>query len=292
MYELIQAGENTFYMDCPSKVGFYRTGENTVVLIDSGSDEGAARKVRQILDRENWTAEKILVTHSHADHIGGNAFLQKRTGCEIYAKGMERSVCTDSLFEPVSLYGGMPPRSARSKFFMAQTSTVGELTDECLPEGMKVISLPGHSYDMCGFETPDGAVFLADALSSKETLDKYGVVVIFDVEAYLATLEKIKTLEGNIFIPSHVAASGDMKELAQYNIDQTMKIAECITEICTEPTIPDAVTAKLAERFGITLDMNQYLLVGSTVRSYISWLQEKNGLEAVFENGMLLWRRV
>ena len=291
MYELIQAGENTFYMDCPSKVGFYRTGENTVVLIDSGSDEGAARKVRQILERENWTAEKILVTHSHADHIGGNAFLQKRTGCRIYAKGMERAVCLDPLFEPVSLYGGMPPKSARGKFFMAQPSVTEELTSECLPEGMKVIDLPGHCYEMCGFETPDGAVFLADALSSKETLDKYGIVVIFDVGTYLDTLEKIKTLDGKIFIPSHVTAAEDMKDLAQYNIDATMKIAESILSVCAEPMIPDAVTAKLAEMCGITLDMNQYLLVGSTVRSYISWLQEKNELEGIFENGMLYWRR-
>ena len=27
MYECVQAGENTFFMDCPSRVGVYRDGE-------------------------------------------------------------------------------------------------------------------------------------------------------------------------------------------------------------------------------------------------------------------------
>lgn len=36
MYELIQAGENTFYIDCPTKLGVFRTPQGAY-LIDSGT---------------------------------------------------------------------------------------------------------------------------------------------------------------------------------------------------------------------------------------------------------------
>ena len=39
------------------------------------------------------------------------------------------------------------------------------------------------------------------------------------------------------------------------------------------------------------MNFEQYVLVGSTVRSYLSWLKDKGMLTAVFEDGMLLWRR-
>ena len=35
MYELISAGENTYYMDCPAKVGIVRTGAGRGVLLGS-----------------------------------------------------------------------------------------------------------------------------------------------------------------------------------------------------------------------------------------------------------------
>ena len=79
---------------------------------------------------------------------------------------------------------------------------------------------------MVGFRTPDGAVYLADCLSSRETLDKYQIGFIYDVEAYIKTLEKVKTLTGKIFIPSHAAASEEIAGLAQYNIDKVYEIAE------------------------------------------------------------------
>ena len=50
MYELIQAVGNSYYIESPAKVGLFKTGENEVCLIDSGSDKDAGRKIRQILD--------------------------------------------------------------------------------------------------------------------------------------------------------------------------------------------------------------------------------------------------
>ena len=97
---------------------------------------------------------------------------------------------------------------------MAQGSNAEYLTKDVLPKGFAMIDLPGHFLDMVGFRTPDGVVYLADCLSGRETLDKYQIGFIYDVGAYIKTLEMVKTLKAKIFIPAHAAAAEDISELA------------------------------------------------------------------------------
>ncbi len=170
MYELIQVSNNSYYVNCPAKIGIYRCEDNGVYLIDSGNDKEAGRKVRQILDKNGWTLRAILVTHSNADHIGGCKYLQAQTGCAIYAPGIECDFTRHTLLEPSFLYGGYPPKALRHKFLMAQSADARELTAQTLPEGFELIPLPGHFFDMVGFRTPDNVVFLADCLSSLDSL--------------------------------------------------------------------------------------------------------------------------
>ena len=44
--------------------------------------------------------------------------------------------------------------------------------------------------------------------------------------------------------------------------------------------------------YGLGMNFEQYVLVGSTVRSYLAWLLDQGRLAAVFEDNRLLWRRV
>ncbi|WP_027995950.1 hydroxyacylglutathione hydrolase [Simplicispira psychrophila] len=53
-------------------------------------DPGAADPVFQALDRLGVTLQAILVTHHHADHIGGVAALRQASGAVIYGPARER----------------------------------------------------------------------------------------------------------------------------------------------------------------------------------------------------------
>ena len=50
MYELRQAGEETFYLECPAKIGIYQPRPGEVYLVDSGGDKDAGRRVRKLLE--------------------------------------------------------------------------------------------------------------------------------------------------------------------------------------------------------------------------------------------------
>lgn len=290
MYELIQAAPNTWYIDCPAKMGLVRVDGDGFFLIDSGNDKEAGKKALKLLDQNGWKLLAVLNTHSHADHIGGNRLLTERTGCTAYAPGMEAAFTRWPVLEPSFLYGGFPPKALRNKFLMAQPSEVLDLSALPLPPGMEILPLPGHFFDMVGVKTPDGVWFLADCLSGANIVEKYHVNFIYDVGAYLDTLDKVEKLEGSCFIPAHAPACTDIAPLAALNRAKVLEIAAVIRELCRTPAFPDQILKGVFDRYGLTMDFNQYVLVGSTVRSYLSWLLDRGEVSARFEGNTLLWQ--
>lgn len=291
MYELIPVAPHTYYIQSPAKIGVVETSDGHVVLIDSGNDKEAGRKVRQHLDRQGWTLDAIYNTHSNADHIGGNAYLAKQTGCALYAPGIEAAFTQHPILEPALLYGGYPMKALRHKFLLAQESNAQPLTPEHLPAGFELIPLPGHFFDMVGLRTPDDVVFLADCLSSQATLDKYQISYVYDVAAYLDTLERIKEMHAALFVPAHADATEDIAPLAQYNIDKVNEIAAHILDFCAAPHTFEEVLQHLFTSYDLAMTFEQYALVGSTVRNYLSWLLDSERLSATFTDNRLLWQR-
>lgn len=291
MYELIPVAPHTYYIQSPAKIGVVETSDGHVVLIDSGNDKEAGRKVRQHLDRQGWTLDAIYNTHSNADHIGGNAYLAKQTGCALYAPGIEAAFTQHPILEPALLYGGYPMKALRHKFLLAQESDAQPLTPEHLPAGFELIPLPGHFFDMVGLRTPDDVVFLADCLSSQATLDKYQISYVYDVAAYLDTLERVKEMHATLFVPAHANATEDIAPLAQYNIDKVNEIAAHILDFCAAPHTFEEVLQHLFTSYDLAMTFEQYALVGSTVRNYLSWLLDSERLSATFTDNRLLWQR-
>ena len=289
MYELIQAGAHSYYINCPAKIGVYAADPDAVYLIDSGSDKDAGRKVRQIMERQGWRLQAILNTHSNADHIGGNHYLQAQTHCTVYAPGIEAAFTRFPILEPSFLYGGFPCEELRHKFLLAQESDVTDLAEAHLPQGFETLPLPGHFFDMVGFRTPDGTVFLADCISSRDTLDKYGVPFIYDVAAYLQTLDQVEALEAPLFVPAHAEAASDVRELVRYNRAKVLEIGETLRSICGTPLCFEEILQQAFAHYGLTMNFEQYALVGSTVRSFLTWLKDSGRLSASFQSNMLLW---
>ncbi len=292
MYELVHLTGNSFYIRSPAAIGLVRLEGDDVCLIDAGNDRDAGRRVRKVLDGEKMHLTAIYNTHSNADHIGGNQYLQRQTGCRIYAPGIECAFTRWPLLEPSFLYGGCPPKDLRHKFLLAQESPALELTPQDLPSGMELIPLPGHFFDMVGFRTSDSVVYLADCLSSREALDKYVIAFLYDPAAYLQTLEKVKAMEAEWFVPAHAEPAQDIAPLAQYNIDRTLAAADLIVELCAEPRTFESILQALFTRFDLLMTFEQHALVGSTVRSYLAWLRDTGRITARFENNLLLWERV
>lgn len=292
MYELVQVGLQSYYIESPAKIGIYRQSDNQVYLIDSGSDKDAGRRCRKVLDEQGWTCRGILVTHSNADHTGGCAYLQKQYGCKVFSGGIEAAITAYPVLEPSFLYGAYPFKELRHKFLMAQPCEVTSFTDADFPKEVEILPLPGHFFDMVGFRLPDGTAYIADCLSSAETLEKYQLSFLYDVVGYLDTLDKVASMDARMFVPSHAAPTENIAPLCGQNAEKVKEIAAHILSLCVVPMPFEDLLTRLFDDYGLTLTYEQYVLIGSTVRSYLAYLKDGGEIEGLIENNRLLWKTV
>lgn len=289
MYELVQVGEKTYYINCPAKMGIYKINDTDVCLIDSGNDKDAGKKVLKILDANKWKLTMIINTHSHADHIGGNNLLQQRTGCKIFSVGVDTAFVQYPILEPSFLYGGYPCKEIRNKFLLAQPSKVEELTEDFLPEGMKMLRIDGHSFSMVALKTEDDIWFLADCLTSETIIQKYHISFLYDVKAYIESLQIVKTLSGKLFIPAHAEPTEDIQKLVHINLEKVTEVISNLKDICFNPISFDDILKAIFDKYDLTMDFNQYVLVGSTIRSYLTYLRDLQIVGIQFADNKLLW---
>lgn len=292
MYELIQISEHDYYIDCPAKIGLVRIDDTNVVLIDSGSDKDAGKKVLKHIDANGWTLTAIYNTHSHADHVGGNQLLQTRTGCKIYAKGRECLYANYPELEPSGLYGGRPFKDIENKFLMAKPSEVHRLSNENVPAGFQILDLPGHSFDMVGFLTPDGNAFVADSIIAKSTIKKYGIGYLWSVTDSLRTLENLKSLQAKKYIPAHADVTDDISSLIQANIDGILDVKSKLVQMCYDPMTFGEILKKIFVEYGLVMNAQQYVLIGSTVRSYLSDMYTEGKLSFEFIDNEMKWKTI
>lgn len=288
MYELIQVGNNTFYMDSPNKIGFYRYDNNKIYLIDSGNGRDYAKKVLKILDEKGWELEGIINTHSHADHIGGNDTLEKRTGCKISTNEIEHAFTKYTILEPAFIYGAYPPKRLQKKFLMAKPSNAS-VDFNNIPEGLDIINLPGHSYDMIGVKTDDNVYFIGDSLFPKEVLNKYHIATIYDIKNFLRTLDYLEKLKGDFFIPTHAEASSNLKNLIELNRNKVFEIINLLLDILKRPLSLNVITKKVFDYYQIEINYVQYHLVEGTLKAFISYLIDEKKVDVIFDNNFLLY---
>ena len=73
------------------------------------------------------------------------------------------------------------------------------------------------------------------------------------------------------------------------NRAKVLQIIESIKAICSQPVDSEEVIKKVFDEYQLTMDWNQYVLVGSTVRSYLSYLLDQKQLKVEFVENRLLW---
>ncbi len=288
--ELVKVGEKTYYIKNATNIGVYKINDNDVYLIDTGNDKDAGKKILKIIDEYGWNVKGIITTHSNADHIGGNKVIQDRTDCTIFASNMEKSFTEFPILESSFLYGGYPFKDIRNKFLLAKESVVTPIKNN-LPEGLEYFALKGHFFDMIGIKTSDNVFFLADSLFSEETIAKYHLFFIYDVREFLNTLDYLSTLNGSLYIPSHCEATSDISSLIELNRNKVSEIMNKIYNVCKEEMTFEEILKYVFDEYNLTMNENQYVLVGSTIRSYLSYLRDENKLSYEFKNNKMLWKQ-
>jgi glyoxylase-like metal-dependent hydrolase (beta-lactamase superfamily II) len=153
-------------------VNFYVVANgDDLTVIDTGISAADSDRLEAGLKTQGWSldnVQRVLITHAHADHIGGLPELQKRANVQTYAHKYTASIIRGEqemdFADPAEL-GGLSRlmrrflRSPSEKAQVEHELEGGEILDEVLP-GFQAIHTPGHTHGHLVYWWPEQRVLI------------------------------------------------------------------------------------------------------------------------------------
>lgn len=291
MLELIKLGDKTYCIKSPVNVGVYKLDEENVCIIDTGNSKDFGKIIDKILTENHWNLKYIINTHSHADHIGGNQYLQNKYNCRIFSSKIESYFIKEPLLEPAMLYSANPPTEMLSHFLKADESFCEEIENFKI-EGLNFINLSGHSLGQIGVITSDGVCFCGDSYTSKKILNKYAIQYVYDINVYLQTLEMLKTTDYKYYVPSHGEIEKSCKNTININIENIVNIENTIMNIICDEVSYNDFLSKIFEIYHIKLNITQYHLISATLKSFLTKLESDKKIKFIYKDNELIIKSV
>ncbi|MCP3026656.1 MBL fold metallo-hydrolase [Halobacillus sp. A5] len=268
-----QINEHCFYYNSAVNIGYVTDGL-TGLLIDTGIDRSAVKKVEKELQNLGLPLTHLFITHAHADHYGGAAYLQKNYNLHTCAPPLEAAILENPSLEPLYLFGGNDPLpELHNKFLEAPAMQVdeiikeGELSIGTIP--VRAISTPGHScQQMCLliYET----LYAGDAYFSTEQLHKHKVPYITDASQTIESLNKLLQVSCSGAIPGHGTYEENFQDTVQANIEYHEQLLMWLEEVLKKEMTQEEVVREMCRGFEVrTPQLSQWLLYRTAVTAYL-----------------------
>ena len=273
-----------------------------IYFIDTGEDADFAQKLYEAC--ENFfgkiAVKAVICTHAHADHIGGNAWIKQKTGCQIWATQSEKSCAETPQIQSLSFYGAFPLPELDTPYFRAPQCFVDRVIEggqkiSCGALEFEFVPLPGHSFDMVGIlaTAPGGKkVFYAgDGIFGRSMLNRFWTPFVVDVQSFKESLARMAKIKADFFVPSHGSVYDQASELAELNLISTISNERLIEEILAQPKTHEELLKAFADKSSMELRLSQFMLIGSTLRSYLTYLYKEGRVRWFFENNKMYWQK-
>lgn len=278
--------------------------ETDIYLIDTGTGEQDGKDILKIL-KSLYPEKKIkaiLNTHSHADHCGGNYIIQKETQAEIWTPEKESHIMAFTNLSAATCWGGNPFEELKNPVFTTENNTtatkiingkiinLNSINISCIP-------LPGHFLDQTGFLVFDKdkntkAFFLGDGFFGSSMLKRFWIPFMYNPVEFRNSINRIENTNADYYIPAHgeIYTKENINAIAEINIMVTLELESLIINLLKkEPMTQERLLKKAADYAEIKLKMNQYILIGSTIRSYLSSLYDRKLIRFEIINNEMIW---
>ncbi len=291
MFEVKHIKGNTYYFEAFSNIGIYCKDDGKAILIDSCDHMRMVKNVDSFLTERGLTVEAIINTHGHADHICGNKFFSEKYGCRILSTEMEKFFIRNPHLEMDFYFEGIQHDKRQNPFYTVEATDSEVITKDNLPEGFSIVALPGHSFEMIGVRTPDNVLFLSDSLLSEFTWENHKLPFFNHVNTSLATLERIKEMEADFFVPTHDKITTDIRQAADYNIRKLNERKDLICSFC-EGLCFDEIIFLLIEKCQINVRPGKYAMYTIMLRKLLQSLIEDGRITSEYKGMTLIYKKV
>lgn len=129
--------------------------DSTAIVVDPGAD---AERIYAKLSELGVTAQAVLLTHGHVDHIMAADSIRKKYGCRIYAGEKEKELLHDTEQNLTEMFTKPYTLDADCYVKDGQMLTIGDLV-------FQVLYTPGHTIGGVCYYVPEyQVVFCGDTI--------------------------------------------------------------------------------------------------------------------------------
>ncbi|MFW8628222.1 MBL fold metallo-hydrolase [Deinococcus sp. ME38] len=271
-------------------------GRGGALLVDTGLDDGHARKLLRGLTERNLTPTGILNTHSHADHHGGNAFILKKfPELKVFAPPLEDAVITHPILEPITLFGARPPRELQNKFLLAPPSPARLAPEPGLTRiggaVVELLEVAGHASMMYAVRVGE-VLYAADALFGGAALAKHPLTFCADSALQKEAAARLGELEGvRVTLPGHGDPTPDLRGLVEVNLAAYARTTAAVLEaVQVGAAGVDDLLARVCGALGVQMtNAGAVLLNRAVVSAHLTELLEAGQVSMKVDGNRLLF---
>lgn len=274
---LVKISGNSYLFTADVTVGVYfNEHDRTALLIDSGSNEGTARRILHLIYERGSYLTAMLITHGHDAQTGGLHYLKREyRNIPIYATFWSAQFIQYPILD--SWLSGNYPGTHKADIQASHTITdfIEDRDHRLELAGTvhSIVSLPGHLPGMVGIITPDGVMYCGDALFGKDTLAKQQLIYYTNIRSAKETLDRIGSSTCNAYVLARGGKYEDVKWLIHQHRQRMDEMYEMILHaVRDEPQSLESIVRHMMHRLQLKSVSGQFKLANAVVRAYLAEL--------------------
>ncbi len=266
------------------------------VLIDTGADRDAGKRLVRGLRERSWRLEAILTTHAHADHVGGHAAVLRQLDVPVFAPAIEAELMRAPVLEPTYLFHGAAPLpELTSRWLQAEPSRVDVVAEagalELIGLPLELVEVDGHAIRQLAVRVDD-IVIAGDAVFGDAIAARYPLLFAHDVLAQRRSAERIGADAARLAVPGHgdPAPPRHLADVTIAAIDAAHAALRSALAARPEGAETAAVVRAVAADLGARMDdLPRWHLNHTTVCAYLAAARAAGEADVRIDDGVLLW---
>ena len=304
---VINISDCIYYISGPTNIGIIEEQlsdtKSNLYMIDSGCNTEDGKRIfteiTEYFSQKDITIKAIINTHSHADHCGANNYIQQKTNCEIWITENEQGSLINPFLQPIISWGGNPLPEINSSYYVAEKTVPNKIINPneklTLLNGIKIsfINLPSHYFEMIGILCENDnkkILFASDGIFGRKNIGKYWIPFLYDVKEFKNSLDTISSLNADFCIPGHGEPTSQIEETVELNKIAIISNEQCILEALKHKNqTQEDILKYVADKNEINLHIAQYMLIGCTIKAYLTFLYNEGKISYHIKENKMYW---
>lgn len=291
---------NTFYIKGATNTGIYIFEDNKALMIDPGLSGLRPNRIIKILEEHDINLKYIINTHEHDDHYGAcSQFKEYKKDLNILSSDYAKLYIENPELFSKYIIGGKSNRFLDSRLknkFVENKIYINETISEGIisinGEKFVIVELEGHTPGSIGVITRDDVFFVGDLLVGDDIFKKYDFLFIYDIKAYLNSLQKVKNIGFKYMILGHskqIISKEDSYDLIEKHELAINKYLLQIRVLLKKPMTLEKILKNIIKNNNLNSNYKEYQFLKSSLISVISYLEELREIGYILDEGELLY---